>query len=95
MKRLLTLTIVALIMLTMAGCRRYIYRPPVQRPVEFVPDSLLHDDMPTADEENQQMLDEVKDEPVMVMPDIPKESDLLREENRDVDIDKMMREGIQ
>lgn len=94
MKKLLTLMTVALMMLTMVGCRRYLYRPPVYRPVDFVPDSMIHDDMPKAEEENQQMLEDIEDEPVMTVPDIPRESDLLQEQNRDVDVEKMMREGI-
>ena len=94
MKKLLTLTIVALLLPLLTGCRRYIYRKPVYRPVEFVPDSLVHDDIPKAEEETEQMLDEIEDEPVMVVPDIPKESDLLQDGNRDVDVDRVMREGI-
>lgn len=95
MKKVLTLTAVVLLMLPLTGCRRYLYRPPVYRPVEFVPDSMIHDDIPNASDENKEMLEKIEDEPVMVVPDIPQESDLLREENRNVDIEKMMREGIQ
>lgn len=94
MRKLLTLAIAALLTLTLAGCRRYIYRPPVYRPVDFVPDSMVHDDMPSAEDENHEMLDEIEGEPVMVVPDIPKESDLLQGGNRDVDVEKLMREGI-
>ena len=94
MRKLLTLAIAALLTLTLAGCRRYIYRPPVYRPVDFVPDSMVHDDMPSAEDENQEMLDEIEGEPVMVVPDIPKESDLLQGGNSDVDVEKLMREGI-
>ena len=95
MKKVLTLTAVVLLMLTLTGCRRYLYRPPVYRPVEFVPDSLVHDDMPKAEDEQKEMLEEIEDKPVIEVPDIPKESDFLRDENRNVDIEKMMREGIQ
>lgn len=83
-----------LLMLTTVGCRRYLYRPPVYRPVDFVPDSLVHDDVKTAEEENNEMLEEIEDEPLMSLPDIPQESDLLQDENRDVDVEKIMKEGI-
>ena len=83
-----------MLLLPLTGCRRYIYRPPVYRPVEFVPDSMVHDDVPKAEDETQEMLDEIEDEPVIVVPDIPQESDLMREENRNVSIEKVMREGI-
>jgi hypothetical protein len=59
-----------------------------------VPDSLIHNDIPKAEEDNQEMLNEIEDEPVITVPDIPKESDFLREENRDVDMNKIMKEGI-
>jgi|GEM_PF-5298264 len=94
MKRILNLTVVVMLLLPLTGCRRYIYRPPVYRPVEFVPDSMVHDDVPKAEDETQEMLDEIEDEPVIVVPDIPQESDLMREENRNVSIEKVMREGI-
>ncbi len=94
MKKILNLTVVVMLLLPLTGCRRYIYRPPVYRPVEFVPDSMVHDDVPKAEDETQEMLDEIEDEPVMVVPDIPQESDLMREENRNVSIEKVMREGI-
>lgn len=94
MKKILNLTVVVMLLLPLTGCRRYIYRPPVYRPVEFVPDSMVHDDVPKAEDETQEMLDEIEDEPVMVVPDIPEESDLMREENRNVSIEKVMREGI-
>lgn len=94
MKKILNLTVVVMLLLPLTGCRRYIYRPPVYRPVEFVPDSMVHDDVPKAEDETQEMLDEIDDEPVIVVPDIPKESDLMREENRNVSIEKVMREGI-
>lgn len=83
-----------LMMLTTVGCRRYLYRPPVYRPVDFVPDSLVHDDVKTAEDENNEMLEEIEDEPLMSLPDIPQESDLLQDENRDVDVEKIMKEGI-
>jgi len=94
MKKLLTLTVLLLLLLTVTSCRRYIYRPPVQRPVEFVPDSMVHDDMPKADDENRDMLEEIENEPVISVPDIPKESDLLQDKNSDVDVEKIMRDGI-
>jgi hypothetical protein len=94
MKKILNLTVVVMLLLPLTGCRRYIYRPPVYRPVEFVPDSMVHDDVPKAEDETQEMLDEIEDEPVIVVPDIPEESDLMREENRNVSIEKVMREGI-
>lgn len=94
MKKILNLTVVVMLLLPLTGCRRYIYRPPVYRPMEFVPDSMVHDDVPKAEDETQEMLDEIEDEPVMVVPDIPEESDLMREENRNVNIEKVMREGI-
>jgi hypothetical protein len=94
MKKILNLTVVVMLLLPLTGCRRYIYRPPVYRPVEFVPDSMVHDDVPKAEDETQEMLDEIEDEPVIVVPNIPKESDLMREENRNVSIEKVMREGI-
>ena len=94
MRKLLTFVIAIALMLIIVGCRRYIYRPPVLRPVEYVPDSLVHNDIPKAEDENQEMLEDIEDEPVMVVPDIPKESDLLQEENRDVNIEKVMKEGI-
>lgn len=94
MKKILNLTVVVMLLLPLTGCRRYIYRPPVYRPVEFVPDSMVHDDVPKAEDETQEMLDEIEDEPVIVVPDIPEESDLMREENRNVSIEKLMREGI-
>lgn len=86
--------IAVVLLLTIVGCRRYIYRPPVLRPVEYVPDSLVHDDIPKAEDESQQMLEEIEDESVMVVPDIPQESDLMQEENRNVNIEKIMKEGI-
>ena len=87
------LAIMVLLLLTMTGCRRFLYRPPVYRPVDFVADSLVHDDVPTAEEENQKMLEGIENEPVITVPDIPQESDLLNDDSR-LDIDKVMREGI-
>ena len=87
------LGIMALLLLTTTGCRRYLYRPPVYRPVDFVADSLVHDDVPTAEEETQKMLDEIEDEPVITVPDIPQDSDLLNDNSR-IDIDQVMRGGI-
>ncbi len=92
MKRIYLLAIVMLL-LTMTGCRRFIYRPPVYRPVDFVADTLVHDDMPTAEDENQEMLDEIEDEAVISVPDIPQESDLMNDDGQ-IDIEKVMREGI-
>lgn len=94
MRRLLTSVIAVVLLLTIVGCRRYIYRPPVLRPVEYVPDSLVHDDIPKAEDESQQMLEDIEDESVMVVPDIPQESDLMQEENRNVNIEKIMKEGF-
>ncbi|MBR2292231.1 MAG: hypothetical protein IJ868_07975 [Prevotella sp.] len=94
MRRLLPILMGVLMMLTTVGCRRYLYRPPVYRPVDFVPDSLVHDDVKTAEDENNEMLEEIEDEPLMSLPDIPQESDLLQDENRDVDVEKIMKEGI-
>ena len=82
-----------MLLLTMTGCRRFIYRPPVYRPVDFVADTLVHDDMPTAEDENQEMLDEIEDEAVISVPDIPQESDLMNDDGQ-IDIEKVMREGI-
>ena len=87
------LLVIAIVLLTTTGCRRYLYRPPVYRPVDFVPDSLVHDDVPKAEDENRDMLEGLEDEPVITVPDIPQESDLVNE-NSGVDIDKVMREGI-
>ncbi|MBR1388830.1 MAG: hypothetical protein IJ569_04325 [Prevotella sp.] len=94
MKKTMVLITVALLLLSATSCRRYLYRKPVYRPVEYVEDSLIHNDIPKAEEENQKMLDEVENEAVMTVPDIPQETDLLKEENRHVDVEKMMREGI-
>ena len=83
----------AMLLLTTTGCRRFLYRPPVYRPVEFVPDSLVHDDVPKAEDENREMLDAIEDEPVITVPDIPQESDLLQDKSK-IDVEKVMRDGI-
>jgi hypothetical protein len=92
MKRIYLL-VIAMVLLTMTGCRRYLYRPPVYRPVDFVADSLVHDDIPTAEMETQEFLDSIEDEPVITVPDIPQESDFLNEKNR-IDVEKAMQEGF-
>ena len=84
------LTVIAVMLLTMTGCGE---RGPVYRPVDFVADSLVHDDVPKAMDETREMLDELEDEPVITIPDIPQESDLLNDKNR-IDVDKVMREGM-
>ena len=66
---------------------------PVYRPVDFVADSLVHDDVPKAEDETRAMLEELEDEPIITVPDIPQESDLLNDNNR-IDIDQVMREGF-
>lgn len=86
----INLLAIAIVLLTTVGC---IERGPVYRPVDFVPDSLIHDDVPSADEETQEMLQELEDEPIITVPDIPQESDLLNDNNR-IDIDQVMREGF-
>ena len=83
----------AMVLLTTTGCRRYLYRPPVYRPVDFVEDSLIHNDVPKAEDEFRDILDEMEDEPVITVPDIPQESDLMNDDNQ-MDIDKIMREGF-
>ena len=64
-----------MVLLTTTGC---LERGPVYRPVDFVADSLAHDDVPKAAEETQEMLDE---------------SDLLNDKSK-MDIEKVMREGF-
>lgn len=81
--------VTAMVLLTATGCNN----GPVYRPVEFLADSLVHDDIPKAMEETREMLDELKDEPVITIPDIPQESDLLNDKNK-IDVDKVMREGF-
>ena len=94
MKNLITIILALLLMLTLGSCRRYIYRPPVYRPVEYVPDSLIHNDIPKAEDANRELLEEIESEEVITVPPIPKESDLLREENKNMDVEKVMREGF-
>jgi predicted small lipoprotein YifL len=55
MKRI-NLLAIAMVLLTTTGC---LERGPVYRPVDFVADSLVHDDVPKAAEETQEMLDEL------------------------------------
>lgn len=81
--------VLAMLLLTTAGCRR----EPVYRPVDFVADSLVHDDIPKAMDETREMLEELDNEPVITVPDIPQESDLLNEKSR-MDVEKVMREGF-
>ena len=89
MKRI-NLLAIAMVLLTTTGC---LDRGPVYRPVDFVADSLVHDDVPKAAEETQEMLDELENEPVITVPDIPQESDLLNDKSK-MDIEKVMREGF-
>lgn len=79
-----------MVLLTTTGCLEH---GPVYRPVDFVADSLVHDDVPKAAEETQEMLDELENEPVITVPDIPQESDLLNDKSK-MDIEKVMREGF-
>ena len=79
-----------MVLLTTTDC---LERGPVYRPVDFVADSLVHDDVPKAAEETQEMLDELENEPVITVPDIPQESDLLNDKSK-MDIEKVMREGF-
>ena len=89
MKRI-NLLAIAMVLLTTTGC---LERGPVYRPVDFVADSLVHDDVPKAAEETQEMLDELENEPVITVPDIPQESDLLNDKSK-MDIEKVTREGF-
>lgn len=66
---------------------------PVYRPVDFVADSLVHDDVPKAEDETREMLDELENEPIITVPDIPQESELLNENSR-INIEKVMQEGL-
>lgn len=66
---------------------------PVYRPVDFVADSLVHDDVPKAEDETREMLDELENEPIITVPDIPQESELLNENSR-INIEKVMQEGF-
>lgn len=86
----INLLAIAMVLLTTTGC---LERGPVYRPVDFVADSLVHDDVPKAAEETQEMLDELENEPVITVPDIPQESDLLNDKSK-MDIEKVMREGF-
>ena len=83
----LLVTVMAL--LTTIGCNR----GPVYRPVDFLADSLVHDDVPKAMDETIEMLEDLENEPVITIPDIPQESDLLNDKNK-IDVDKVMREGM-
>jgi len=78
-----------MVLLTATGCNN----GPVYRPVEFVADSLVHDDIPKGMEETREMLEELENEPVITIPDIPQESDLLNDKNK-IDVEKAMREGF-
>lgn len=82
--------VLATLLLTMTGCHD---NGPVYRPVDFVADSLVHDDIPKAADETLEMLEELENEPVITVPDIPQESDLLNEKSR-MDVEKVMREGL-
>ena len=81
--------VTAMVLLTATGCNN----GPVYRPVEFVADSLVHDDIPKGMEETREMLEELENEPVITIPDIPQESDLLNDKNK-IDVEKAMREGF-
>ena len=84
------LLVIAMVSLTMTGCGD---RTPVYRPVDFVADSLVHNDVPKAEDETREILEELEDEPLITVPDIPQESDLLNDKNK-MDIDKVMQEGF-
>ena len=88
MKRIYLL-VTAMVLLTATGCNN----GPVYRPVEFVADSLVHDDIPKGMEETREMLEELENEPVITIPDIPQESDLLNDKNK-IDVERAMREGF-
>ena len=88
MKRIYLL-VTAMVLLTATGCNN----GPVYRHVEFVADSLVHDDIPKGMEETREMLEELENEPVITIPDIPQESDLLNDKNK-IDVEKAMREGF-
>ena len=83
------LLVIAMVLLTTTGCNN----GPVYRPVDFLEDSLVHDDVPKAMDETIEMLEDLENEPVITVPDIPQESDLLNDKNK-IDIDKVMREGF-
>ena len=86
----INLLAIAMVLLLMTGCGD---RGPVYRPVDFVADSLVHDDVPKAADETREMLEELEDEPVITVPDIPQESDLLNDKSK-IDVEKVMREGF-
>ena len=86
----INLLAIAMVLLTTTGC---LERGPVYRTVDFVADSLVHDDVPKAADETREMLEELEDEPVITVPDIPQESDLLNDKSK-MDIEKVMREGF-
>lgn len=81
--------VMTMVMLTVTGC----HNGPVYRPVDFLADSLVHDDIPKNTLETQEFLDSLEETPVITVPDIPQESDLLNEKNR-IDVDKVMQEGF-
>ena len=84
------LLVIAMVSLTMTGCGE---RGSVYRPVDFVADSLVHNDIPKAMDETREMLEELDDEPVITVPDIPQESDLLNNKSK-IDVEKVMWEGF-
>ena len=84
------LLVIAMVLLTTTGC---INNGPVYRPVDFLADSLVHDDVPKAMDETREMLEDLEDEPIITVPDIPQESDLMNDKSK-MDIDKVMREGL-
>ena len=83
--------VIAMVLLTATGCQ--FNNGPVYRPVDFVADSLVHNDVPKAADETREMLEDLEDEPVITVPDIPQESDILNDKSRK-DVEKVMREGI-
>ena len=85
--------VIAMMLLTTTGCRRFLNRGPVYRPVDFLADSLVHDDVPKAEDENRMMLEGLEDEPIITVPDIPQESDLLNDNSR-INVEKVMKEGF-
>jgi len=88
--KIIYLLVIAMASLTMTGCGE---RGPVYRPVDFVADSLVHDDIPKAMDETREMLEDLEDEPLITVPDIPQESDLLNNKSK-IDVEKVMREGF-
>lgn len=92
MKKLITIVMALLMLLTMSSCRRYIYRPPVYRPVEYVPDSMIHNDIPKAEDANREILEEVEQSSVIEVPPIPQETDFQKVDR--VDVEKVMKEGF-